>query len=156
MRIYGPIDYVSLCVFDLIDKIMIFDAASKESPALRISKQRAGFERGDCRIHTTHLCWKAIPLADSSPCIKTLEFDLLALVRQIVGKAIAGISTKEIREAAGPLQFCAGHSAGSEVAIHAMFQGTDGQMNEQMNDRSINRSVALHPDNLQNNVILHH
>ena len=30
---------------------------------------------------TIHLCWKAIPLADSFPWTKTLEYDLLALVR---------------------------------------------------------------------------
>ena len=29
---------------------------------------------------------------------------------------------EEIKEAAGPLQVCAGHSAGSEAAIHAMNQ----------------------------------
>ena len=29
---------------------------------------------------------------------------------------------KEIKEAAGPIQVCAGHSAGSETAIHAMSQ----------------------------------
>ena len=38
---------------------------------------------------------------------------------------------EEINEAAGPLQICAGHSAGSEAAIHAMNQvfneeGADG------------------------------
>ena len=48
-----------------------------------------GFERGDSRFHkeicqrllTIHLCWKAIPLADSSAWTKTLEYDLLVLVR---------------------------------------------------------------------------
>ena len=33
------------------------------------------------RSLTIHLCWKAIPLADSSPWTKTLEYDLLVLVR---------------------------------------------------------------------------
>ena len=38
---------------------------------------------------------------------------------------------EEIREAVGPLQVCAGHSAGSEAAIYAMNQvfneeGADG------------------------------
>ena len=38
---------------------------------------------------------------------------------------------EEVKEAAGPLQVCAGHRAGSEAAIHAMNQvfneeGADG------------------------------
>ena len=43
-------------------------------------------------------------------------------MRRIVGKTVAGFLKEEIKEAAGPLQVCAGHSAGSEAAIHAMSQ----------------------------------
>ena len=39
-----------------------------------------------------------------------------------MGKTIAGFLKEEIKEAAGPLQVCAGPSAGSEAAIHAMSQ----------------------------------
>ena len=42
--------------------------------------------------------------------------------RRIVGKTIAEFLKEEIKEAAGPLKDCAGHSAGSEAAIHAMNQ----------------------------------
>ena len=55
------------------------------------------------------------------------------VLRQIIGKTISTFLKEEIKLAAGPLQVCAGHSAGSEAAIyiHAMAQifdddGTDG------------------------------
>ena len=58
---------------------------------------------------------------------------------------------EEIREAAGPLQVCAGHSAVSEAAIHAMSQvfveeGTDGILLIDASNafNRMNRSVALH------------
>ena len=38
----------------------------------------------------------------------------------IIGKAILTTIGEEIQEAAGALQVCAGHQAGSEAAIHAM------------------------------------
>ena len=58
---------------------------------------------------------------------------------------------EEIKEAVGPLQVCAGHSAGSEAAIHAMNQ----VFNEEGADRvllidatkafnQMNRTVAMH------------
>ena len=59
---------------------------------------------------------------------------------------------KEIKEAAGPLQVCAGHIAGSEIAIHAMNQvfneeGVDGFLlidaNNAFNEQ-MNRAVARH------------
>ena len=48
-----------------------------------------------------------------------------------MGKTVSGFLKEEIKEAAGPLQVCAGHNAGAEAAIHAMSQvfveeGTDG------------------------------
>ena len=58
---------------------------------------------------------------------------------------------EEIKDAAGPLQVCAGHSAGSEAAIHAMSQvfaeeGTDGILLIDASNafNQMNRSVALH------------
>ena len=46
-------------------------------------------------------------------------------------KTTAGFLKEEIKETEGPLQVCAGYSAGSGAAIHAMSQvfveeGTDG------------------------------
>ncbi|CAM1312562.1 Uncharacterised protein r2_g2302 [Pycnogonum litorale] len=42
------------------------------------------------------------------------------VLRRIIGKAILRITVKCIKEAAGPLQLCAGHEAGCEADIHAM------------------------------------
>ena len=54
-------------------------------------------------------------------------------MRRIIDKTISTFLKEEIKLAAGPLQVCAGHSAGAEAAIyiHAMAQifdddGTDG------------------------------
>ena len=42
------------------------------------------------------------------------------VVRRIVGKAVLSVIGKDIAQAAGPLQLCAGHTAGCEAAVHAM------------------------------------
>ena len=34
-----------------------------------------------------------------------------------MGKTVSGFLKEEIKEAAGPLQVCAGHNAGAEAAI---------------------------------------
>ena len=73
------------------------------------------------------------------------------VLRRTVGKTIAGFLKEEIKDAAGPLEVCADHSAGSEAAIHDMSQvfveeGRDGILlidtTNTFNQR--NRSVALH------------
>ena len=73
------------------------------------------------------------------------------VLRRIVGKTIAGFLKKEIKEAAGPLQVCPGHSAGSEATIHAMSQvfveeGRDGILLIVASNafKKMNSSVALH------------
>ena len=40
--------------------------------------------------------------------------------RRIIGRAIARVLSKDIQEAAGPLQLCAGQLSGCESAVHAM------------------------------------
>ena len=75
-------------------------------------------------------------------------------VGEVLHRTIGNITSaifKEIKEAAGPLQVCAGHSTGSEAAIHAMNQvfneeGADGVL---LNDATnafnqMNRAVAMH------------
>ena len=42
------------------------------------------------------------------------------VVRRIFGKVIMATIGKEIQDAAGALQVCAGHQAGCEAAVHAM------------------------------------
>ena len=58
---------------------------------------------------------------------------------------------EEIKETAGPLQVCAGHSAGSEAAIHAMNQvfneeGADGVLLIEATNTfyQMNRAVVMH------------
>eukprot|EP00794_Sanderia_malayensis_P000855 gene855-147_t len=43
------------------------------------------------------------------------------ILRRIIGKAIAWDLKPDFKEAAGPIQVCAGHQAGAESAIHAML-----------------------------------
>ena len=71
-------------------------------------------------------------------------------MRRIIGKAIATTFREDIQRAAGPLQVCAGHIAGSEAAIHAMRQTlenpeTDGTILVDATNafNTLNREVAL-------------
>ena len=43
-------------------------------------------------------------------------------MRRIIGKAILAVIKLDVLEAAGTFQHCAGQEAGSEAAIHAMYQ----------------------------------
>ena len=68
-----------------------------------------------------------------------------------MGKTVSGFLKEEIKEAAGPLQVCAGHNAGAEAAIHAMSQvfeeeGTDGILLIDASNafNQMNRSAVLH------------
>ena len=72
-----------------------------------------------------------------------------------MGKMVSGFLKEEIKEAAGPLQVCAGHNAGAEAVIHAMSQvfeeeGTDGILLidasnafKQMNRSAASRSIQI-------------
>jgi len=60
-------------------------------------------------------------------------------------------ANEDIKEAAGPLQTCAGHGAGAEAAIHAMrtifeSEGTDAVLLIDASNafNCLNRAVALH------------
>ena len=59
-------------------------------------------------------------LLDKNPGIRPISVGVV--LRRIVGKTNARFLKEEIKEAAGPIQVCAGHSAGSETAIDAMSQ----------------------------------
>lgn len=92
---------------------------------------------------------RLIPL-DKNPGIRPIG--LGEVLRRIVGKTTAGFLKEGIKRAArGPLQVCAGHSAGSEAAINAMSQvfaeeGTDGILLIDASNafNQMNRSFALH------------
>ena len=71
---------------------------------------------------------RLIPL-DKNPGVRPIGVG--EVLRRIIDQTISVMFKEEIKEAAGPLQICAGHSAGSEAAIHAMNQvfseeGADG------------------------------
>ena len=42
------------------------------------------------------------------------------MLRRILGKAVMSVTEKDVQKAVGPLQLCAGQTAGVEAAIHAM------------------------------------
>jgi len=91
---------------------------------------------------------RLIPL-DKDPGIRPIG--IREVLIRMIGKTISAFFKDEIREAAVPLQVCAGHSAGGEAAIHAMSEifneeETDGIV---LIDASnafnlMNRSVAMH------------
>ena len=73
------------------------------------------------------------------------------VLRRIIGKTTALFLKEEIKSAAGPLQVCAGHSAGAEAAIHTMSQvfdeeETDGVLLIDATNafNQMNRAVAMH------------
>ena len=176
--LYGPIDYIPPGAFDLIDEKMIFDAASKtkgtagpsgmdaevyqrilcatnfKADGKVLQEEIAFFTRNLLKIayHSSFLegytSCRLIPL-DKSPGIRPIG--VVEVLRRIVGKTVAGFLKEEIKDAAGPLQVCAGHSAGSEAAIHAISQvfaeeGTDGILLIDASNafNQMKRSVALH------------
>ena len=88
-----------------------------------------------------------VPL-DKNPGVRPIGVG--EVLRRIIGKTTSAMFKEEIKEAVGPLQVCAGHSAGSEAAIHAMNQ----VFNEEGADRvllidatnafnQMNRTVAM-------------
>ena len=142
--LYGPIDYIPPGVFDLIGKKMIFDAATKKKGAAglleidaelyrRILRSKnfkaegkvlreeiAVFTRNVLKIayHPSLLegytSCRLIPL-DKNPGIRPIGVG--EVLRRIVGKTIAGFLKEEIKEAAGPLRVCAGHSVDSRYML---------------------------------------
>ena len=72
-------------------------------------------------------------------------------MRRIIGKTISAMFKEEVKEAAGQLQVCAGHRAGSEAATHAMNQvfneeGADGVLLIDATNafNQMNRAVTKH------------
>ena len=62
---------------------------------------------------------RLIPL-NKNPGIKPIGVG--EVLRRLIGRAIASELKQDVKEAAGPIQVCAGHKAGSEAAIHAMHE----------------------------------
>ena len=91
---------------------------------------------------------RLIPL-DKDPGIRPIGIG--EVIRRIIGKSLSRCSSEYIKEAAGPLQTCAGQGAGAEAAIHAMRkifedEGTDAVLLIDASNafNRMNRAVALH------------
>ena len=91
---------------------------------------------------------RMIPL-DKNPGVRPIGVG--EVLRRIIGKTTSAMFKEEIKEAASPLQVCAGHSAWSEAAIHAINQvfneeGADGVLLIDATNafNQMNRVVAMH------------
>ena len=67
-------------------------------------------------------------LLDKSPGVRTIG--ICEIQRRLVGKSLAKDFKMDSKEAAGPIQVCAGHGSGAEAAIHAMQQIWDEENTE--------------------------
>lgn len=73
------------------------------------------------------------------------------VIRRIIGKCVTKVTKREVMDASGSLQVCAGQKSGSEPAIHAMreiFEAdeTDAALLIDASNvfNSLNRAAALH------------
>ena len=73
------------------------------------------------------------------------------VLRRIVGKCVMNVAKKDVIEASGSLQLCAGQKSGSEAAVHAMHTlfeagSTDAVLLIDASNafNSLNRAAALH------------
>lgn len=90
---------------------------------------------------------RLIPL-DKNPGVRPIGIG--EVLRRIIGKVISKHASDSIKEAAGPLQTCAGHGAGAEAAIHSMREvfeneGTDAVLLIDASNafNKLNRATAL-------------
>ena len=92
-----------------------------------------------------YTAFRLIPL-DKNPGVRPI-----GVLRHIICKTTSAMFKEEIKEAVGPLQVCAGHSAESEAATHAMNQvfneeGADGVLLIDATNafNQMNRAMAMH------------
>ena len=174
----GPLLPVPDCFFDAIDEQTILksamDTRGSSGPAgmdaeqyrrvlcsknfnqsgKSLREELAMFTRNLATQHydpvllEAYVACRLIPL-DKNPGIRPIGIG--EVVRRIVGKTLSRLCSQNVKEAAGPLQTCAGHGAGAEAAIHAMRTIFESEGSEAvlLIDASnafncLNRSVALH------------
>ena len=178
--LHGPIEYIPPSVFDMINEEIIYNATTTTKGSAGPSgmnselyrrilcsknfklKTEGKILREEFAVLTRNLLKTSYhpSLLEAFTSCRLLKLNknpgirpigVGEVLRRIVGKTIAGFLKEEIKEAAGPLQVCAGHSAGAEAAIHAMRQ----VFAEERTDRillidainafnTMNRSVAVH------------
>ncbi|XP_031551225.1 uncharacterized protein LOC116288561 [Actinia tenebrosa] len=144
----GPLELNPHGIFDLIDEQMIYNAAMRTRGSAGPSGMDAELYRRvlcsknfnaegkllreEIVIMTRNLlkssyhpillesytACRLIPL-DKNPGIRPIGVG--EVLWRIIGKTVSAFF-KELKQAAGPLQVCAGHSGGAEAAIHAMSQ----------------------------------
>ena len=176
--LHGPVDLVPPRIFDLINEQRIFDSALKtKGSAVPSGMDAELYRRILCSknfaaegktvreeiatLMRNLLTFNYHPsllegytacrliLLDKKPGVRPIGVG--EVLHRIIGKTLSVMFKEEIKEAAGPLQVCAGHSAGSEAAIHAMNQvfneeGADGVLLIDATNafNQMNRAVATH------------
>ena len=115
----------------------------------------------DCLLHLAHNWFTLVShklfyiLLNLFRTANIIIIIIIIIIREvlcrIIGKTISAMFKEEVKEAAGPLQVCAGHRAGSEAAIHAMNQvfneeGADGVLLIDGTNafNQMNRAVTMH------------
>ena len=98
------------------------DASDSLCDALASSARRLATQYIDPSSLDAFVASRLIPL-DKNPGVRPIGIG--EVIRRIVGKSILYIIGRDIQEAAGSLQLCAGQDCGIEAAIHAMQQVYD-------------------------------
>ena len=174
----GPVQNIPSCFFDGIDEHAIFNAASRTKGAAGPSGMDAELYRKtlcsksfgnkpkslreEIALFTRNLATQTyhpqlmesyvscrLIALDKNPGVRPIGVG--EVLRRIVGKTISFHCKEEIKDAAGPLQTCAGHGGGAEAAIHAMRavfkeDSTDAILLIDATNafNCLNRLVALH------------
>ncbi len=86
---------------------------------------------------------------DKNPGVRPIG--ICETARRIIAKAVLNVTRSDILEATGSIQLCAGQTAGTEAAVHAMnqaFQATEAEavllVDASNAFNSLNRQAALH------------
>ena len=129
--LYGPLDIIASGVFDLIDEQTIYNAAMKTRGSSgpsgmdaelyrrvlcsknfntegKLLKEEIASMTRNLLKHSLLECYNSctlIPL-DKDPGVRPIEVG--EILRRIIGKTISGFFKEEQKQAAGPLQVCAG------------------------------------------------
>ena len=176
--LFGPINLIRECFFDEIDETSIFNSALRTKGSAGPSGMDSELYcrilcskcfgssckslREEIATFTKNIATKSyhpdllqayvssrLIALDKNPGVRPIG--VVEVLRRIVGKTISHHCQNEIKEAAGPLQTCAGHGAGAEAAIHAMRtiyqqEATDAVLLIDAKNafNCLNRSVALH------------
>ena len=175
---FGPINLIPECFFDEIDETSIFNSALRTKGSAGPSGMDSElYRRILCSKCSGSLCKslrEEIATFTKNIATNSNHPDLLQayvssrlipldknlgvrpigvgeVLRRIVGKTISHHCQNEIKEAAGPLQTCAGHGAGAEATIHVMRtiyqqEATNAPLLIDAKNafNCLNRSVALH------------